>query len=65
MISTLLTVSHVLVFLVVAGPEIWGEAATRIDVDAAREGASWAHPFGTDNAGRDVLARMLPFIKKA
>jgi oligopeptide/dipeptide ABC transporter ATP-binding protein len=48
-----------MLFLVIAGPTIWGDAATRIDVSAARLPSSGAHPFGTDNAGRDIMARML------
>ncbi|MDT7572837.1 MAG: peptide/nickel transport system ATP-binding protein [Actinomycetota bacterium] len=49
----------VMLFLVIAGPSIWGDAARQIDVTNARLGSSGAHPFGTDNAGRDILARML------
>ncbi|MBE1581793.1 dipeptide/oligopeptide/nickel ABC transporter permease/ATP-binding protein [Nonomuraea angiospora] len=45
--------------LAVAGPIIWGEAAERIDAGAILQGASAEHPLGTDNLGRDLLARVL------
>jgi peptide/nickel transport system permease protein len=48
-----------LLVLVVAAPGIWGEAAERIDVNAARHGMSAVHPLGTDDLGRDILARVL------
>lgn len=41
--------------LSIVAPVIWGDAATRIDVD----GTEGAHPLGTDALGRDVLARVL------
>ena len=48
-----------LVLVAVAGPWIWGGAAARINVDHILEGASSRHVFGTDNLGRDILARVL------
>ncbi|TDE30958.1 dipeptide/oligopeptide/nickel ABC transporter permease/ATP-binding protein [Nonomuraea mesophila] len=45
--------------LAVAGPIVWGEAAERIDAGAILQGASAEHPLGTDNLGRDLLARVL------
>ncbi|MEU6238121.1 peptide ABC transporter ATP-binding protein, partial [Kitasatospora sp. NPDC047058] len=48
-----------LVLLALAGPLLWGAAADRPDPSAVLEGPSAAHPFGTDNLGRDVLARVL------
>jgi ABC-type dipeptide/oligopeptide/nickel transport system permease subunit len=32
---------------------------TRQDLDIARQGPSWDHPFGTDQLGRDQLSRMI------
>jgi peptide/nickel transport system permease protein len=32
---------------------------TAVDLDAVLQPPSWAHPFGTDEVGRDVLARVL------
>ncbi|MFB4351633.1 dipeptide/oligopeptide/nickel ABC transporter permease/ATP-binding protein [Microbacterium sp. LS_15] len=48
-----------LVFLAVAGPLLWGSAADTTDVSSRLLGASAAHPFGTDELGRDILARVL------
>ncbi|MGW4471552.1 dipeptide/oligopeptide/nickel ABC transporter permease/ATP-binding protein [Nonomuraea sp. NPDC004354] len=45
--------------LAVVGPPIWGDRAELIDPVAALSGASAAHPLGTDNLGRDILARVL------
>ncbi|MFF5213058.1 dipeptide/oligopeptide/nickel ABC transporter permease/ATP-binding protein [Streptosporangium sp. NPDC000396] len=45
--------------LAIAGPPIWGDRAELIDPAAALSGASAAHPLGTDNLGRDILARVL------
>ncbi|WP_327084883.1 dipeptide/oligopeptide/nickel ABC transporter permease/ATP-binding protein [Nonomuraea sp. NBC_01738] len=47
------------IVLAIIGPPIWGEAAERIDAAAILQGASAAHPLGTDNLGRDLLARVL------
>ncbi|MFF9645814.1 dipeptide/oligopeptide/nickel ABC transporter permease/ATP-binding protein [Kitasatospora aureofaciens] len=48
-----------LVLLALAAPLVWGVAADRPDPSAVLQGPSAAHPFGTDNLGRDVLARVL------
>ena len=50
------------VFIVLAvflGPLIWSIDASFIDIRARNQGPSLAHPFGTDQLGRDLLARML------
>ena len=44
---------------VALGPLLWPVAPGFIDVQARNQGPSWAHPFGTDQLGRDTLARML------
>lgn len=53
----------ILFLLIVAsvylGPLIWDIEATHIDIRARNQGPSWAHPFGTDQLGRDMLARMM------
>jgi peptide/nickel transport system permease protein len=46
-------------FLVIAGPTLWGGPAAKDNVDQIFLGASWRHPFGTDNIGRDLFARTL------
>ncbi|MFB4274112.1 dipeptide/oligopeptide/nickel ABC transporter permease/ATP-binding protein [Nonomuraea sp. MTCD27] len=45
--------------LAVVGPIFWGADAERIDAAAILQGASPEHPLGTDNLGRDLLARVL------
>lgn len=50
------------VFIVLAvylGPFLWSIEPSHIDIRARNQGPSWAHPFGTDQLGRDILARML------
>ena len=44
---------------VIAGPFIWTIDATYIDIRARNSGPSLAHPLGTDQLGRDLLARMI------
>jgi peptide/nickel transport system permease protein len=41
------------------GPLIWRVPINDIDFGAHLEGPSWNHPFGTDDLGQDLLARML------
>jgi len=48
-----------MVVLAVIGPPLWGEQADLIDAGAILQGSSAAHPLGTDNLGRDLLARVL------
>ena len=40
------------------GPLLWPLDATYIDILDRNQGPSWKHPFGTDQLGRDTLARM-------
>ncbi|WP_417247980.1 ABC transporter permease [Celeribacter sp.] len=50
------------VFIILAvylGPFLWTLDPTHIDIRARNTGPSWAHPFGADQLGRDMLARML------
>ena len=48
-----------LAVLAVIGPPVWGHSANHIDVVHLLEGSSAKHPLGTDNLGRDILARVL------
>ena len=48
-----------MVALVLFGPLIWKLAINDIDFSARLKGPSAAHPFGTDDLGQDILARML------
>ena len=47
------------VLAVFIGPFFWTIEATFIDIRDRNQGPSWEHPFGTDQLGRDTLARML------
>lgn len=48
-----------IVLAVLAGPTLYSVDPTYSDLSARNEGASWTHPMGTDNLGRDMLAQML------
>jgi peptide/nickel transport system permease protein len=47
------------VFVAVVGPLIWTADPTAIHLESALQPPSWAHPFGTDNLGRDVALRIM------
>src|SRR6266702_4282381 len=49
----------VLTAVVVLGPLIWRVPINEIDFTARLSPPSWQHPFGTDDLGQDLLARML------
>ena len=49
----------VLAAAVIFGPYVWRIAINEIDFAARLEGPSLAHPFGTDDLGQDILARMI------
>ena len=49
----------IIVFGVIVGPFLWTIDATYIDIRARNSGPSFAHPLGTDQLGRDMLARMI------
>ncbi|MCI0425825.1 MAG: ABC transporter permease [Actinobacteria bacterium] len=48
-----------IVLAVVVGPLVWPPDPYAIDTTVANQGPSADHPFGTDNLGRDLLARSL------
>lgn len=48
-----------IVLAVVIGPLIWPYDAQFIDIRSRNQGPSLAHPLGTDQLGRDMLARMM------
>jgi ABC-type dipeptide/oligopeptide/nickel transport system permease subunit len=54
-----LTVLLLLVVTAALGPAVYGQSATRLDYAAINALPSEAHPFGTDNVGRDTLARLM------
>ncbi|WP_409191683.1 ABC transporter permease [Bradyrhizobium sp. RDM4] len=49
----------ILILAVVIGPFLWRVSINDIDVVAGLQGPSLAHPFGTDDLGQDILARMI------
>ena len=44
---------------VIIGPFVWRIPINEIDFTARLEGPSFAHPFGTDDLGQDILSRMI------
>ena len=48
-----------IVAIVMLGPLFWHLEANTIDIRARNQGASWAHPLGTDQLGRDTFARLI------
>ncbi len=44
---------------VLLGPLLWPVQINEIDFAATLQGPSWQHPFGTDDLGQDLLARMM------
>jgi len=48
-----------IVLAVVFGPLFWRVPINDIDFSATLAPPSWQHPFGTDDLGQDLLARML------
>jgi peptide/nickel transport system permease protein len=48
-----------LTFLIVVGPSLYGVSPTDVAVLKRLQPPSFAHPFGTDQFGRDVLARVM------
>src|SRR6185312_49044 len=49
----------VLILAVVIGPFVWRVKINDIDIVAGLQGPSLTHPFGTDDLGQDILARMI------
>jgi peptide/nickel transport system permease protein len=54
-----LVVLSTMVLLVIFGPVFWKVAINDIDFTARLKGPSLTHPFGTDDLGQDIFARML------
>ncbi|MBB2910501.1 oligopeptide/dipeptide ABC transporter ATP-binding protein [Streptosporangium becharense] len=57
-VASLILVAAFVVLAVVA-PLLWGERADLVDPEAMNQGPGPDHPLGTDNLGRDILARAL------
>ncbi|MEP7302688.1 MAG: ABC transporter permease, partial [Caldimonas sp.] len=54
-----LVVLVVMVFMVAFGPLVWRLQINEIDFSARLATPTLAHPFGTDDLGQDIFARML------
>src|SRR5690349_5876490 len=54
-----LVVIAVMLLAVALGPLLWKVQINDIDFGARLKTPSTAHPFGTDDLGQDILARML------
>jgi len=48
-----------IIAFVLLGPFVWSVAPDAMDLGARNQGASAAHPLGTDALGRDMLARLM------
>ncbi len=48
-----------IVLCTLLGPILWGLPGDQMDLTARNQGPSGAHPLGTDQLGRDLLARVL------
>jgi peptide/nickel transport system permease protein len=54
-----MVVLALMMLAVALGPISWQVPINDIDFSSHLDGPSWAHPFGTDDLGQDLLARML------
>lgn len=54
-----MTVFVLILLLVVVGPLLWDVDATKTNIRERNQGMSLLHPLGTDQLGRDLLARMI------
>jgi len=48
-----------MVLAILLGTTVWSVPINDIDFAARLAGPSWQHPFGTDDLGQDLLARMI------
>ncbi|UFM66380.1 ABC transporter permease [Paracoccus sp. MA] len=48
-----------IILFVAVGPLVWTIEPTFVDIRARNQGFSAAHPLGTDQLGRDLLARLM------
>ena len=48
-----------ILFAVLFGEYLWAQSASDIDIRSRNQTPSWSHPLGTDQLGRDTLARMI------
>ncbi|MGN6033612.1 MAG: ABC transporter permease [Thermomicrobiales bacterium] len=48
-----------LVLVAIVGPYLVPYSYSKQDYDLVTQGPSWAHPMGTDDLGRDIMARLV------
>jgi peptide/nickel transport system permease protein len=48
----------IIIIVTLLGPFVWPQDPFALDISNANQGPSLDHPFGTDNLGRDVMARV-------
>ncbi len=54
-----LIILSIVILSAILGPFLWSIDPFAVDVPGRNQGASWDHPMGTDQVGRDVFARVL------
>ena len=54
-----LVVLALLILGIAIGPLLWRLPINEIDFSAQLKGPTWEHPFGTDDLGQDLLARLI------
>lgn len=54
-----LVILSLIIIMVVVMPFFWPHEANDMQLRNRNQGMSWAHPFGTDQIGRDIFARMI------
>lgn len=54
-----MTVFTAIILLVILGPIIWDVDPTKTNIRSRNQGMSFQFPMGTDQLGRDILARMI------
>jgi peptide/nickel transport system permease protein len=59
MAVTSIVILGLMMLAVAAGPLVWRIPINDIDFAARLAAPSWSHPFGTDDLGQDLFARML------
>jgi len=59
MAAVSLAVLALLALSILIGPWLWRVPINEIDFTARLASPSWDHPFGTDDLGQDLLARMI------
>lgn len=54
-----LSIFLLIIAMVMLMPLVWPYEANAMNIRERNQGMSWQHPFGTDQIGRDIFARMM------